>query len=176
MDILISSNLERLLYHISGDDDALVSDLMNKLSSNGEYKVSDKLINDIKELFAAGYCDEKSVFATIKEQFDDYGYLCDTHTAVAVSVYLDYVKNTNDDIPTVIDSTASPYKFSASVLDAVTGEKSTLDEFDIVDELSKVTKTSVPKPLQALKEKNVRFTQVCSKENMSDMVFTLLNL
>lgn len=176
MDILISSNLERLLYHIGGEDDALVTELMNQLSARGEYKVSDKLISDIKELFAAGCSDEKAVFTTIKEQFDDYGYLCDTHTAVAVSVYLDYVKSTKDDIPTVIDSTASPYKFSASVLDAVTGEKSNLDEFSIVDELSRVTNTQVPKQLQALKEKKVRFTQVCSKENMSEMVFTLLNL
>jgi threonine synthase len=177
MDILISSNLERLLYHMSGEDDTLVTSLMASLSSDGKYTVSDELINNIKGLFDAGFCDEKSVDATIKEHFDKYNYLCDTHTAVAVKVYENYVKDTNDDIVTVIDSTASPYKFSKSVLTAVlNGETPNLDEFDMVDELNKVTGAQVPTPLKALKDKEVRFTNVCDKENMSEMVFKLLNL
>ncbi|MDE5984788.1 MAG: threonine synthase [Eubacterium sp.] len=177
MDILISSNLERLLYHMSGEDDKLIADLMNKLSSDGKYTVSDDLINKIQSIFDAGYTTEESVDSTIKSHFDDYGYLCDTHTAVAVKVYDEYVKATGDDIPTVIDSTASPYKFSASVLNAVLdGKTPELDEFEMVDELNKTTGTAVPKPLASLKDKQVRFTNVCNKEDMSQMVFKLLNL
>ncbi|MGN0523689.1 MAG: threonine synthase [Eubacterium sp.] len=177
MDILISSNLERLLYHVSGEDDKLVTNLMSSLNADGKYRVSNELIANIKSLFDAGYCDESSVDATIKEHFEKYNYLCDTHTAVAVKVYENYVEETNDDIVTVIDSTASPYKFSKSVLTAVLGGKTPeLDEFEMVDELNSVTGTEVPTPLKALKDKEVRFTNVCDKENMSEMVFKLLDL
>ncbi len=177
MDILISSNLERLLYHMSGEDDKLVCNLMKNLNSKGEYVVSDTLIGNIQSLFDAGCCDEKSVDETIKEMFDKYHYLCDTHTAVAVKVYENYVKETGDDIPTVIDSTASPYKFSKSVLNAVLGGNTPdLDEFDMVEELNKETGAAIPTPLKALKDKEIRFKNVCDKENMSKMVFELLNL
>ena len=177
MDILISSNLERLLYHMSGEDDKLVAELMSKLSADGKYTVSAELIGKIQSVFDAGFTAEDSVDATIKEHFDKYGYLCDTHTAVAVKVYDEYVKTTGDDIPTVIDSTASPYKFSASVLSAVTGGNAPeLNEFEMVDELNRVTSATVPTPLASLKDKKVRFTDVCSKEDMSRMVFKLLNL
>ncbi len=177
MDILISSNLERLLYHMSGCDDKLVADLMNKLSADGKYTVSNELISKIQSIFDAGYTSEENVDKTIKALFDDYGYLCDTHTAVAVKVYDEYVSTTGDDIPTVIDSTASPYKFSASVLNAVTaGNVPDLDEFEMVDELNRVTGADVPKPLESLKDKEVRFNEVCSKSDMSRMVFKLLNL
>ncbi|MDE5964103.1 MAG: threonine synthase, partial [Eubacterium sp.] len=176
MDILISSNLERLLYHMSGENAELVADLMTQLADNGEYTVSDELIADIKEAFSAGFTSEESVDSTIKNHFNSYNYLCDTHTAVAVKVYDDYVAETGDDIPTVIDSTASPYKFSASVLNAVNGDTAQLDEFEMVDELNKVTGADVPKPLASLKDKTVRFTDVCNKEDMSQMVFKLLDL
>lgn len=177
MDILISSNLERLLYHMCGENDTLVSSLMKSLSNDGKYTVSDELINNIRSVFAAGYCDEKSVSETIKSLYEKYDYLCDTHTAVAIRVYENYVSETNEDIPTVIDSTASPYKFSKSVLTAVLGgETPEYDEFDMVDELNRKTGADVPNPLKALKNKEVRFTNVCDKESMSEMVFKLLNL
>lgn len=177
MDILISSNLERLLYHMSGEDDKLVSELMCKLSADGKYSVPSELISKIQEIFDAGFTSEENVAKTIKEHFEKYNYLCDTHTAVAVNVYDEYVKRTADNIPTVIDSTASPYKFSKSVLTAVLGgETPNLDEFDMVDELNQVTGADVPKPLVSLKEKEVRFNNVCCKEEMSNMVFSLLNL
>lgn len=177
MDILISSNLERLIYHMSGDDSALVNELMSKLSQSGRYEISDELRKRINGDFAGGFADESSVVSTIKEQFDNFSYLCDPHTAVAVKVYEDYVKSSGDDIPSVIDSTASPYKFSKSVLSAVTGSASDIsDEFETVDVLSKKTLTDVPEPIKALKDKEVRFTDVCSKENMSEMVFKLLNI
>lgn len=177
MDILISSNLERLLYHMSGDDDKLVSSLMSQLAEKGKYTVSDELISEIQKTFDAGFTAEDCVDETIKNHFDKYHYLCDTHTAVAVKVYDEYVKSTGDDIPTVIDSTASPYKFSASVLKAVLqGNTPNLDEFEMVDELNRVTGADVPKPLASLKDKNIRFSDVCNKEDMSQMVFKLLDL
>ncbi len=176
MDILISSNLERLLYHVSGNDDSLISDLMNKLVTDGKYTVSDKLIGDIKAEFGAGYTVESSVDETIKGHFESYHYLCDTHTAVAVKVYDEYVKDTGDDIPTVIDSTASPYKFSKSVLTAICGETPELNEFDMVDELNRISGVEVPASLANLKNKTVRFRDVCNKEDMSEMVFKLLEL
>lgn len=177
MDILISSNLERLLYHMSGEDDKLVAELMESLAKDGKYSVSEKLISDIQEIFDAGFTAENDVDETIKTHFEEYKYLCDTHTAVAVNVYDEYVKRTGDDIPTVIDSTASPYKFSKSVLTAVLGGNAPeLDEFDMVNELNRVTGADVPKPLASLKEKQIRFNHVCSKEDMSEMVFKLLDL
>ena len=177
MDILISSNLERLLYHMSDGDDKLIVDLMKKLSKDGRYTVSNELIAKIQKEFDAGYTAEENVDDTIKYHFDKYHYLCDTHTAVAVKVYDEYVKATGDDIPTVIDSTASPYKFSASVLNAVlAGKTPELNEFEMVDELHNVTGADVPKPLASLKDKEVRFSDVCNKEDMSQMVFKLLNL
>lgn len=177
MDILISSNLERLLYHMSGEDDKLVSSLMSQLAEKGKYTVSDELISEIQKTFDAGFTAEDCVDETIKNHFDMYHYLCDTHTAVAVKVYDEYVKSTGDDIPTVIDSTASPYKFSASVLKAVLqGNTPNLDEFEMVDELNRVTGADVPKPLASLKDKNIRFSDVCNKEDMSQMVFKLLDL
>lgn len=177
MDILISSNLERLLYHMSDENAALIKKLMSKLSTDGEYTVSSELISKIQSVFDAGYTTEDNVDSTIKNHFEKYHYLCDTHTAVAVKVYDEYVKATNDDIPTVIDSTASPYKFSASVLKAVLDRKeSNLNEFEMVDELNKITGADVPKPLACLKDKSVRFNNVCNKEDMSQMVFKLLDL
>ncbi len=177
MDILISSNLERLLYHISGDNDGLINELMDSLNSKGEYCVDEKMIADIKKYFSAGFATEGDVENTIKEQFENYSYLLDTHSAVAVKVYLDYVNKTGDDVPTVIDSTASPYKFSKAVLNAVkSGNIDSADEFDMVDELNNVSSLEVPEPLKSLKNKTVRFTDVCNKSDMSEMVFRLLKL
>lgn len=175
MDILISSNLERLLYHMSGEDCNAVNDLMKQLAENGKYTVSEKLISDIQSIFDAGFTSEESVDSTIKAHFDNYGYLLDTHTAVAVKVYDEYVASTGDDIPTVVDSTASPYKFSASVLNAVLGGNTPeLDEFEMVEELNRVTGAEVPKPLSELRNKKVRFSDVCNKEDMENAVFKLL--
>ncbi|MBE6720483.1 MAG: threonine synthase [Ruminococcaceae bacterium] len=177
MDILISSNLERLLYHMSGEDDKLITKLMSSLNSDGRYTVSKELISNIQTVFDAGFCDEKSVADTIHKYEKDFDYLCDTHTAVAVKVYENYVERTGDDIATVIDSTASPYKFSKSVLSAVNGSlNADLDEFDAVSELNRVSGVNVPEPLKELKDKEIRFTDVCNKENMSEMVFKLLEL
>lgn len=177
MDILISSNLERLLYFITGENADLLNKWMNELSTSGKYTVDKDVMNIIAENFDAGYCSDIDVDKTIKSTFEKYGYLCDTHTAVAVNTYENYVKETGDDIPTVIDSTASPYKFSSSVLEAVLGkEAESLDEFQIVDELNRVTKMAVPVSLAELKEKDIRFKNLCEKSDMTEMVFKLLNI
>ncbi len=177
MDILISSNLERLLYHISGNDDTLVKELMSQLNECGVYKVSEEMLGEIRHYFDAGFADEYQVRKTIQTQFNDYKCLLDPHTAVAVNVYYSYVKRTDDDVPTVIDSTASPFKFPKSVYSAVfDGTEVKMTEFETIDEINEVLGVEIPEPIKALKNKKVRFTNVCSKEDMSEMVFNLLNL
>ncbi len=175
MDILISSNLERLLYHLSGENDAQIREWFTALAESGRYEVTDDVKAALKEEFCAGYCDDDRTKATIKEYFDKYSYTCDTHTAVAVTVYEDYVKATGDKTKTVIASTASPYKFSGSVLSAV-GNNADCDEFGLVDELAKVSKLPVPKSLAELKDKDIRFTEVIAKDEMKDFVFRSLNV
>ena len=176
MDILISSNLERLLFHLSGENDAEVREYMKLLANSGKYTVGEQLFEKIEELFRAGYCDDTLTKATIKENFDKYHYLCDTHTAVAVKVYEDYVSESGDKTPTVIASTANPYKFSASVLSALTSDVQSTDEFSMVDELHTLTGEPVPPQLATLKEKKVRFGDVTTKDDMANVVFKMLNI
>ncbi len=175
MDILISSNLERLLYHVSGADFNMVKELMDSLKADGKYKVSDELKAKISDLFAAGYCDEQNTQATIKSLYETYSYLCDTHTAVAVSVYKDYVKETADNTKTIIASTASAHKFPYSVLSCI-ADADGMSDFEMLEKLSTVTKTEIPESIVALKEKNVRFNTVISKEDMSSFIADSLNL
>lgn len=177
MDILISSNLERLLFDLSGQDDKLVADWMKKLSVDGKYTVTDDVNAKISALFDAGCCDDEMTKATIRETYEQEHYLCDTHTAVAVNVYGQYVERTGDKTPVVIASTASPFKFSASVLDAVKcGKIDSEDEFAMVNELSDFTGAEVPVQLASLAGKQPRFTEVCEKNEMTDVVFNMLGI
>ena len=176
MDILISSNLERLLYHITQSDETVKS-LMEDLSLNGEYTLDSETFGKISSLFFGGCCDDNDTKKTIEETYKKQGYLLDTHTAVAVKVYNDYVNQSGDKTPTVIASTANPYKFSAAVLNAVCDKDiDGLDEFEQVDELISVTGEPCPPQLSQLKNKSVRFTDCCEKENMIDMVYKMLNI
>lgn len=177
MDILISSNLERLLFDLSGQDDKLVADWMKKLSVDGKYTVTDDVNAKISALFDAGCCDDEMTKATIRETYEQEHYLCDTHTAVAVNVYGQYVERTGDKTPVVIASTASPFKFSASVLDAVKcGKIDSEDEFAMVNELSDFTGAEVPVQLASLAGKQPRFTEVCEKNEMTNVVFNMLGI
>lgn len=177
MDILISSNLERLLYHMSGGDAKKVKGYMEALAQNGTYTVDATLFHDIKALFKAGCCTDEQVDATIKSMYQENGYLCDTHTAVAVKVYEEYRNKTEDPADTVVASTASPFKFSKAVLNAVSDDAPAGDdEFEMVTELSVLTSNPAPAPLTALQNKEQRFSQVCNKEEMTEMVFELLKL
>ena len=177
MDILVSSNLERFLYHMTDKDDKKVKEWMTALKTTGAYSVDDDIKTKITNLFVGGFCDDDKTKATIDEFFNKYGYLCDTHTAVAVNVYKEYVEKTGDRTPVIIDSTASPYKFSGSVLSAVAnGEELPADEFEMVDYLSRKTNTEVPKPLAALKDKEARFTAVVNADEMPEFVLDALGV
>lgn len=176
MDILISSNLERLLYDLSGKDDEIVSDLMKQLSENGKYTVNDEMKQKISELFYAGCADDDLTKKEIKKQFEQNDYLADPHTAVALSVYDDYVEKTGDDTLTVIASTASPFKFSHGVYEAVTGECSDESEFELIEKLAEKTNCEVPAPLASLKDKKPRFNDCCEKTQMEKVVFDMLGI
>ncbi len=176
MDILISSNLERLLYHLCGENDATIREWFGKLASEGKYEVSEDVKAKLAEEFYAGCCDDEATKACIKEIYDKYSYTCDTHTAVAVKVYEDYITATGDKTRTVIASTASPYKFSGSVLDAIGMYDENADEFTLVDKLAEASKLPVPASLEALKNKEIRFASSVEKADMDAYVFSSLGI
>ncbi|MCQ2459687.1 MAG: threonine synthase [Ruminococcus sp.] len=176
MDILISSNLERLLYIMTDRNDAVIRDWFGKLSSEGKYEVSDEIKAKLKEEFCAGFCDDEDTKKTIHSVYEKYSYTCDTHTAVAVKVYNDYKDATGDTTKTIIASTASPYKFSAAVLEAVQGCKSDIDEYDMVDKLAELSKIPVPSALADLKNKPERFNDTIEKADQKDYVLKKLGV
>ncbi len=176
MDILISSNLERLLYMLTDGNDEQIKEWFGKLASDGKYEVSDDVKKKISAEFYAGFCDDNDTKATIKAIYEKYSYVCDTHTAVAVKVYEDYRKATGDETRTVIASTASPYKFSASVLDAVCPEGKSDDEYAMVDKINELSKISIPESLASLKNKPVRFSGAIEADTMPEYVLKTLGI
>ncbi|NLL63461.1 MAG: threonine synthase [Ruminococcaceae bacterium] len=174
MDILISSNLERLLFHLSGENDEEIRAYMKELSTQGRYQVKPELKEKIKTLFEAGFLTEENVEKTINQTYPTY--LSDTHTAVAIGVYNDYVEKTGDKTPTIIAATASPYKFAKSVLTALKGKKPNIDEFSMITELSKLTNTTIPTPLANLQDKKIRFTKIVDIDEMENCVYDLLHI
>ena len=171
MDILISSNLERLLYFTAGSEKTAA--YMEALKKNGVYTVDADILAKIKENFIGYYADEAETAKTIRETFDQYGYLADTHTAVAISAANQYVAETGDKLPMVIDSTASPYKFANNVYAAVTGEESE-SELAALDQLSAKTNTEIPYPLAGLADRKVNFTKIVDKTEMANAVMEYL--
>ena len=176
MDILISSNLERLLFIATDGDDKRVSAWMDELKNEGKYEVTDDVKAKIKETFVAGCCSDAETLEEIKRVEADSSYVMDTHTAVAKKVYEDYKKATNDETKTVIVSTASPFKFADSVLSAIKEEITSKNEFEMLAELSKAANAAIPKPLANLESKPVIFTTTCEKDEMYDVVSQMLNL
>lgn len=174
MDILISSNLERLIFDLSGQDDELVRKYMNDLSENGTYTVSPTIRRKIETLFAAGYCDDEQTQKVIGQMWEKHHYLIDPHTAVAFDVLDQYRKESGDTTPTVVVSTASPFKFCDSVLGAL-GITEIAEGTDILDQLETRTGVATPAPLAALKSKKVRFQDNVAKEYMVDKVMEMLN-
>lgn len=164
MDILVSSNLERLLSLLTGDD-AYVAGLMKQLNERGHYKVSDELLKKLKAEFSCGCCDDAAAAETIGRLWAEENYLCDPHTAVAWNVAEQFGKTCSDGAPVVVLSTASPYKFPAAVLSAL-GQKAGEDEFAVMEELHARTGVPVPKNLAALREKPVRHKDVIGREDM----------
>ena len=173
MDILISSNLERMLYELSGCNDEEVGGYMAALSAHGTYTVSGEIKAKLEELFAAGYCDDEGTKATIEKMWREHGYLIDPHTAVAFHVLEQYRAQSGDMSPTVVVSTASPFKFCDSVLSAL-GVEEVSEGTAIIDQLSAVTGVAAPAPLSGLKDKRVRFDKTVAKEHMVDQVLEML--
>ena len=173
MDILISSNLERLLYFTAGSEKT--AEYMNALKKNGCYTVSPEILAEIRKNFSGYFTDEAQTAETIRTTYEKYGYLADTHTAVAIHAAEEYVRETNDCRPMVIDSTASPYKFANNVYRAVTSEEPASD-LAALDALSKATKTEIPYPLAGLAQRKVRFERVVDKKDMAKAVLEYLNI
>ena len=171
MDILVSSNLERLLYLLSGDT-ALVADLMKRLNTQGSYTVPTDLLAKIQGEFWAAYCDDARAAEIMGRVYKSYGYLCDPHTASGWAAAEDYVNQTGDKRPMVVLSTASPYKFPAAVLRAV-GVKAQGDEYAQMRQLEEATGVPIPKNLSSLQGKPERHTGVIAKEEMLNYVLNL---
>ena len=172
MDILVSSNLERLLYLMSGCDTGLVADLMVKLNSDGVYTVPETVKEAISREFYADFCDDACAAETIARVWSEQHYLCDPHTAAGWAVAENYVEATGDNRPMVVLSTASPYKFPAAVLEALGGDLSG-DEFDQMERLCEKTGVAIPANLAALRGKPERHTGVINKDEMLDFVLQL---
>lgn len=175
MDILISSNLERLIYKIAGNDAEKCADLMKALSTSGVYNITEDMKAELHD-FVGGYTDEAKTAATIKEVYDKEGYIMDTHTAVAAGVYKDYVAKSGDKTPTVIASTASPYKFTRSVMNAIDTKYNEMGDFELVDELCKLSGVKVPNAIEEIRTAPVLHDIVCDSDKMQDTVEKILKL
>lgn len=168
MDILVSSNLERLVWFMSDGDGEKVRDYMNKLNSEGIYAVDDVTFSKIKDQFKAGCLSEEDVLKTIKQCFNETGYLLDTHTAIGYGVLKQYQNDSGDNTKTVLLSTASPYKFPESVYQAIYGEE--LDVYSAIEKLSKNTKVSIPKSLDGIQKRKILHKQSINKTEIISFI------
>lgn len=169
MDILVSSNLERLLYHLCGEDSEKLSGWMTALQTGGTYQVDAETAQAVAKLFYGGCCSDAETSTVIADLFRDAGYLSDTHTAVAQGVYNKYLSETGDSTPALIVSTASPYKFADHVLAAL-GETPQGDAFALTEQLEKLSGVPAQKQLKELRGKKTRFKQVIEKDDMPGYV------
>ena len=175
MDILISSNLERLIYKVAGEDSAKNASLMASLAKEGKYDVTDDMKAQMAD-FVGGYATEEETFAKIKALYEDCGYVIDTHTAVAAAAYDKYVKETGDDTVTVIASTASPYKFARSVMNAIDSKYDSMSDFELIDELCKISNVAVPNAIEEIRTAPVLHKTECEKDEMKQAVKAFLNM
>ena len=175
MDILISSNLERLIYKIAGNDAEKNSELMKELTTDGVYTITDDMKAKLAE-FYGGYATEAETAATIKKVYESDDYIIDTHTAVAATVYEKYVADTGDKTPTVIASTASPYKFTRSVMNAIDAEYDSKTDFELVDELSKLGNVKVPNAIEEIRDAKILHNTVCDVDQMENTVKKMLGV
>ena len=170
MDILISSNLERLIYRIAGNDAKKNAEFMKDLTTAGKYEITDEMRAQLAD-FYGNYTSEEETASVIKKLFEDTGYIIDTHTAVAAGVYEKYKKDTKDvDTKTVIASTASPFKFTRSVMDAIDHKYDSMTDFELVDELSKLGNVKVPQAIEEIRSAEVLHDTVCDVDEMPDVV------
>lgn len=176
MDILISSNLERLIYWIAGNDAARNAELMQSLSTSGKYEISPQMREQLKD-FYGGYTKEEETAGTIRRLYKETGYVIDTHTAVAAGVYENYKKETGDiGTKTVIASTASPFKFTRSVMNAIDGEYDRMTDFELVDELSRIGTVKVPQAIEEIRNAKVIHDTVCEVDEMPLVVEKFLGI
>ena len=175
MDILISSNLERLIYKISGEDARKDTDLMTELKTKGSYAITGEMKANLAD-FAAGYATEEQVAKTIHDIYEDTGYVMDTHTAVAATVYKAYRDDSKDDRKTVIASTASPYKFAGSVMSAIDPKYKGQDDFKLIEELQKVSGTELPNAIKEIMNAEIRHNTECDVDQMEQTVKNILSV
>ena len=175
MDILISSNLERLIYKISGEDARKDTDLMTELKTKGSYAITGEMKANLAD-FAAGYATEEQVAKTIHDIYEDTGYVMDTHTAVAATVYKAYKEDSKDDRKTVIASTASPYKFAGSVMSAIDSKYKGQDDFKLIEELQKVSGTELPNAIKEIMNAEIRHNTECDVDQMEQTVKNILGV
>ena len=176
MDILISTISSVCSFNITGRDGALVARWMEQLKTTGRYEVNDEVREKIQSLFYGATVDDAGTREVIRQTYENQGYLCDTHTAVALGAYEGYRKETNDSLPAIVVSTASPYKFAPSVLSALEQLPGGEDDFALVQRLSDRTQTAVPAPLSALRGKQPRFHQSCAPADMEKVVLDALGI
>ena len=177
MDILISSNLERLIYRIAGNDAAQNAELMKELTTAGKYNITPEMKAQLSD-FYGNYTSEEETAEEIHALYEKTGYIIDTHTAVASGVYHKYLKDTNDtQTKTVIASTASPFKFTRSVMDAIDKEKyDSMTDFELVDELSRIGNVKIPNAIEEIRTAPVRHKTVCDVDKMPEVVKEFLNV
>ena len=176
MDILISSNLERLIYRIAGNDAAKNKALMESLAADGKYVIDEQMKAQLAD-FYGNYANEEETAETIRRIYEGCGYVIDTHTSVAASVYRKYVEETGDTTKTVIASTASPYKFTRSVMEAIDSEKyAAMGDFELVDELSAISKVPVPNAIEEIRSAEIRHNTVAEVDEMPGVVKKFLGI
>ena len=175
MDILISSNLERLIYRLTGEDTQKCAELMQSLSEGGEYTITDEMKKGLAD-FYGNYCSEEETKETIHNVYKNSDYVIDPHTAVAAGVYKKYLKDTDDHTVTVIASTASPYKFTRSVMDAVADKAEDKDDFALADQLSAISGVKVPKAVEEIRTAPVLHDIVVDAPDMPDTVKKVLGI
>ncbi|NLL72978.1 MAG: threonine synthase [Clostridiales bacterium] len=175
MDILISSNLERLIYHIAGNDTDKTTELMNSLRTSGRYEITPDMRDNLKS-FVGGYADIKETKEAINKVYNDTGYVIDTHTAVAVSVCEKYLQENEDNLKTVIVSTASPYKFAESVLDAIGKKDIPEDDYEQAKILREISGVTIPSAMEEIHSAQVRHKKVCETDKMRAQVEEILKI
>jgi len=176
MDILISSNLERLLFELADRKAGSILDWMSKLATQGWYQISHDALDQLQSLFYGGFADHLDTSKSIKEAFEKYGYLLDPHSAVGYSVLQKFRKETGDQTPTVLASTASPFKFNRAVLEAIGRDTSHKDEFSLLQELSSILGHAVPAKLAELEFLPEIHQGVCEKEGMAKVILKFLGI
>ncbi len=175
MDILISSNLERLIYHATGNDASKNKSFMDDLQSGGKYEITDEMRVKLTD-FVGDFADEQETADTIKRIYEDTGYIMDTHTSVARCVYDKYVEKTGDNKATVIASTASPFKFTRAVMNAIDSKYESMEDFELVDELSRIGNIEIPNAIEEIRNADIKHNTKCETEEMENIVKDFLGI